>query len=349
MLINCPRCGFSQPKDRYCAQCGVDMDAFKPAQVSWFKKIIDNTLIQVSLVFAIAIFAGFYLYQQKHKSLLERVDYLKGVQVSSTENLPSNQINDTTVFEGSSTAAQNVSGEITDSNREAASAISAETNNLVASAPPTPSPSASTKENSKDNKTATNNKSPKIQVIYAEINKNLLQSFFEESQLTGQFMSFKDYSAGILPDIAKKISSANGIKILQKQEYNIQIGKNLQWFYGLKDRVDPELEIGMSTFIELSEGEDSTYRGNLQIQRSWREPGPPINPNMIQKKSFPAMFEINATSGFFISGIMPLKSNLENDDELTAIDIYKILKSEEFVRGETDFIIFVELANTSAK
>ncbi len=42
MLINCPRCGFQQPKDKYCAQCGVDMETFKPASPPALKRFFET-------------------------------------------------------------------------------------------------------------------------------------------------------------------------------------------------------------------------------------------------------------------------------------------------------------------
>ena len=29
-MIDCPRCGFTQPNDQFCANCGVNMTAFSP-------------------------------------------------------------------------------------------------------------------------------------------------------------------------------------------------------------------------------------------------------------------------------------------------------------------------------
>jgi hypothetical protein len=39
---------------------------------------------------------------------------------------------------------------------------------------------------------------------------------------------------------------------------------------------------------------------------------------------------------------MPTHSNLENEDALTSIDVYQILKSAKFRSGESDFVIFIE-------
>lgn len=74
MIIDCPRCGFSQPKDRYCANCGLDIDHFKPAPEPKLKALAQNTFIQITLVaiVVVALASGIYTAQQKTiKSQLE--------------------------------------------------------------------------------------------------------------------------------------------------------------------------------------------------------------------------------------------------------------------------------------
>lgn len=323
MLMNCPRCSFTQPQDKYCAQCGVDMETYKPIEPSFLKKSLGSTTFQVSILFLIALSAAFFLYQKKGQNIQARVSYLKGsFQINSTQNHPSDKALDPE--------------EVHDEDEEAAVATRA-SSFLGAAAPASEQVSAQptiggAKANPQKNI---------LRIIYAEVSKTLLQAIYYDSQSTGQFMNFKDYSAGIIPNLDKKFLSNPAVKILHQDESPLTIGKNMQWFYGLKDRLYPDLEIGMTTFIELGEADGPNYRGNLEIQRSWRErPGPAG----IQRRSFPAIFEIGGTSGFFISGVMPHRTNLENDDELVNIDVYKILRSDEFQRLDSDFVIFVELS-----
>lgn len=325
MLINCPRCGFSQPIDKYCAQCGVDMETYKPLEPSFFRKTFGSTAFQVTLLFLIAFGAAFFLYQKKSQNIQARVNYLKGTfQINSTENQPSAKA--TLAAAEDELADQEVAS--TEARSFVAPAGAATTSTAVAG-------------NKEVSASAAKSQSAVLRITYAEISKALLQNVFEDSQGTGQFMSFKDYSAGIIPNLDKKFLNNPAVKILHRDDSPITIGKNMQWFYGLKDRLYPDLEIGMTTFIELGEVDGANYRGNLEIQRSWRE-GP--GPTGIQRRSFPAIFEIGGSSGFFISSVMPHRSNLENDDELANIDVYKILKSEEFQRFDSDFVIFIEIS-----
>lgn len=60
MLINCPRCGFSQPKDQYCASCGVNIENFIPRKTSVVKKLISSTFFQVILVMGFALTTAYF-------------------------------------------------------------------------------------------------------------------------------------------------------------------------------------------------------------------------------------------------------------------------------------------------
>lgn len=337
MLINCPRCGFSQPNDKYCAQCGVDMETYRPAEKSFSKKLFGNTVVQLAALLIVAVGASVFLYNKDRHDLQSRVEYLKGgVQINSTNGQVSNsaEANSAQLFDGELPEVSAPSPSSADSPEAPGTAAAASTVAAIGEKKPD---EAATRTAARTG--------PIIRVFYAEVNRAALQRMFEESQSTGQFMTFRDdYSAGILPNIDKKLSPSNtNVKILHKEERTLESGKPMQWFYGLKDRIDPEQEIGLTTFVEMSEIESGNYRGNLEIQRSWRESVDGTRTTSLQRRSFPAIFEIGGSTGFFISGVMPYKSNLDSDDELTAIDIYKILKSEEFQRRGSDFVVFVEL------
>ncbi len=337
MLINCPRCGFQQPKDKYCAQCGVDMENFKPASPPAWKKFFGSPLVQLSLLVVIAGGVGVTLYQKGQRNLERRVSYLKStVQINSANNgepMPVSALASDTVAETPPTEQASQEPAATDANG-AVTAYKVTSPQEVAPA------SEKNDKDKKDARPVASAGAPHLVVYYAEVARGPLNRIVESSRRTGQFMNFNDYAAGILPKMDEALNAPH-VKILHKEDRPLNNSKTLQWFYGLKDRRDPSVEIGLTTFFELNEMDAGNLRGNLEIQRTWRE----MNPSgqvEIQRKSFPAIFEIGGDTGFFMSGVMPSQSNLENDDELTAMDVYKILRSPQFRMGDSEFVIFVE-------
>jgi len=87
--INCPKCGFYQPKDQYCASCGIDMKKHKAPQASLWKRLVGNWLFQLgALLIVVVVFTYWdgrspkenstdqdqsYLLSKPHKSELAKL------------------------------------------------------------------------------------------------------------------------------------------------------------------------------------------------------------------------------------------------------------------------------------
>lgn len=327
MLVKCPRCGFSQPKDQYCAQCGIDMTAFKPPRKSAFKRYATDPLMYLIIALLVIGVSITTLYKKDKTDLAQRVKFLKGsLQIASTNGHDAK-----TEATATPEAPQAVAAAETVAPAPSASA---------AAAPATPAASA-----------AVASGTTTAYIYYAEVPRRALDRLYEESQATGQFNSFGDYTAGILPDVQKRIT-AEGLKIRILEKSEKTIAKNQQWFTGMHD-AELDEDMGLSTFIELSETDNNVFRGNLEIVRNLREldnndkralaaidsstaaPAP-------QKNSYPAIFEMGPGSGFFISGVLPRKTRIAHEEELTRKGPFEILRSPAFQNKETEFVIFIE-------
>ncbi len=321
MLINCPRCGFQQPKDQYCAQCGVDMDAFKPVVPPLWKRVFGNHLVQLGLLLLIASLVGVTLVNRGIQGIADRSSR-STLQISQSE-APSYDTDATSedmvaiqqdpeapISEFDALNAQNLN-ETKDQKRKIAQTLQ-----------------------------------PTLSVTYAEVSQDFFRRLVEVSRVSGQFMDFQFYSAGIVPALQKRLEAAGANVLILKKEIRPLTEKNLQWFYGLKDQQNPNLEVGLNTYFELSGFDGNSLRGNVRITRNWREANP-SGGYQLQRRFFPAIIEIDSGSGFFIAGVMPRHSNLDADDDLTDIDVFKILNSQRFQKGESEFVIFVELMKDS--
>lgn len=70
-MVECPRCGFIQPDDRYCANCGLDSATYTPKPVPLYLRIINNTGVQLTaaLLIVASLIFGLYKNQQNHLEL----------------------------------------------------------------------------------------------------------------------------------------------------------------------------------------------------------------------------------------------------------------------------------------
>jgi hypothetical protein len=64
MLVNCPKCNFSQPKDTYCANCGIEMDTYRPEKKPILKVLLKNPLFHL-VIFLFASYFAYINYVQK--------------------------------------------------------------------------------------------------------------------------------------------------------------------------------------------------------------------------------------------------------------------------------------------
>lgn len=80
-MLNCPKCGFQQPRDQYCAKCGVDM--VKAAQAR--PKI---PAIAIASIAILAISVGWFLYAKRSQPPQLSTDSLASSQVTSKKGPP---------------------------------------------------------------------------------------------------------------------------------------------------------------------------------------------------------------------------------------------------------------------
>jgi hypothetical protein len=50
MTMDCPRCGFTQPRDQFCAQCGLNVEAALKQRPVWWRRVAASPRLYVGLV-----------------------------------------------------------------------------------------------------------------------------------------------------------------------------------------------------------------------------------------------------------------------------------------------------------
>jgi hypothetical protein len=332
MLIRCPKCGFQQPTDKYCAQCGVDIENFKPQSVSATKKFFTNPLMHLSLIVIAAGGIGFSFYQDyKSQQAAKPTPASRQLQVSSTTSGFNPQSADTAASAEQAAPPSETEGTAEVASTEVALTAAAQTSDAgtpadVEATAPTQTPTAAPAKNSG---------SPHLKIYYAEVTDPELQGIYEMSRGTGQFMSFGDYTAGILPEIEKRITPSNlNIKVLHREERAVEAKTPVRLAYG-------KPSVGLEIFIEPTGLDAQSFRGNMDVRRTWMELGANQTPKSFNK-SFPASIELTSAAGFFISGVLPRKTPVDNDNEIANINVFRILRSPAFQRGDTEFVIFIE-------
>lgn len=338
MLVNCPKCGFQQPTDKYCAQCGVDMETFKPAAPPLVQRIFGNTIVQLSLLVVVAGGIGTFLYKNG-PTKAETTASTRSSQLQINSNANSSETPPPFAdasFEGQmAPVPADLEAQATEGQPQALVATSGTPESAVA---------VGAGDATAEKRSVAAVSGPSLVVTYAEVPRASFQALVDATHTVpnGAYLDFNGYSAGILPGLREKLNGSNfRMTVLHKETRSVASAKTLQWFYGLKDPRTSS-DIGFTTFVMLADTDpnDNNLRGSMDVQRGWREPAP--NGFEYQRRNFPAEFEITTRTGFFMAGVMPPRANIPNEEELTSIDVFKILRSAPFQRGESEFVIFVE-------
>ena len=69
MMIECPKCGFIQPRDKFCAKCGVDVERFEPQKPPLYQRLLKNTVVQVIIAVCLvsAMLPTIYLHHSSQQ------------------------------------------------------------------------------------------------------------------------------------------------------------------------------------------------------------------------------------------------------------------------------------------
>lgn len=346
MLINCPKCGFSQPKDRYCAKCGIDMDVFQPPSPSALKTLLGNPALQIAFLAAIVAASYGYIKQKEAREIEKRIEFLAGgpetpaqpateattLDAAGTTSPPPTEVaNANTAELSADTIAPEGQATASPSDLEGAPETAAAA--FAARSAPSENPGTLTKSAEVP---------PPVSVMYAEVSAALIQKLEEEASARGQIESFGEVNYGLIPDIKARLRTPeanSNIKVIQSvRKVFTGLKSPLQWFLGSEENGQ---RIGFTTSISMTEMSETDLRGEVEIQRSMKE-GPDLQAPPV-RRSFPANLEIPKGAGVFMTGLLPSKDNLTVlEIDMYSKSILRIMTSEPFKKHETEFVIFFE-------
>lgn len=84
-MMECPRCGFSQPKDRYCASCGLDVDSYLAKPKPIWVRLLQNPNFHLSLIGFLIVGVITWIMYSRSGLVRHHVEKLLDVPLSSRE------------------------------------------------------------------------------------------------------------------------------------------------------------------------------------------------------------------------------------------------------------------------
>jgi hypothetical protein len=364
MMVNCPKCGFSQPQDQYCAKCGVDMIAYRPAQKPFIQRLVGSTAFQIVALGAVMAFTFAMVRQQQKAVVAERIAKIEnaanteviakpmtdeaskrsdfssaaGRSLSADEDLPPDaSLDDGESAESTSASTMNLAG--TKENEasgvaapEPAPALSASGN----AGPVTAEPSAANRQVKAAARTV------EVGIRFVEVPKAFLSELYNDPDSNSA--SYGPVQFGMVPDMSgrlKSLSSFQG-RILDSSEPKSVLDNGVANVYrGPTDEITGQ-KFGLWVMAGVSKVDETGSVLRVQIRRSLFDStaNPPIDDIRLPLPDA----RVPRGGGLYISGLLPRRTTLTDyETNLYRPDqVLRVLLSESFRARETDFVILIE-------
>lgn len=323
MMQDCPRCGFVQPEDRYCANCGLDIENYSPAKPGVLKQFTQNSgvLLSVLVLALVGIIAGLYIHQSKQ--IDERLEgpaiEPEAPTVSKRQNT---QPRPASPSPPKAKPAQTIKQEpvVKPGEAESLNAIAPEKQNTESEATASPT---------------------ELEVRFAEFNKNSLDELLSSGQVISESSSER---TATVPSTGSEFSSkTQGLTSLsggETRKLSINDPLNFEFISAVPGQGEgaPEEELGLSLQIMPSNisGDSITVEVTGLISVREADSGNVISVDLNGSYNF------SSKETLVISGFVPHQKIPEDDVNYFSGSPLTILSSEAFLNNNTEFLIILQ-------
>lgn len=336
-MVNCPKCQFNQPKDQFCANCGIDMLSYRPVQAPILSRLAKNWIVQLSSIVVVVIF-GVILIRAK-----DRAQFAESF--AALEQVTSRQHN----FLSKKPIAQKVSQNVAMASAQPptlvplpvaqeAAAVQPPITTLAASSATSSAGTVKVADTSIDSSGVF---PTKLKLVFAEITRSSLAALMGD---TRNIASFGSYFSGLLPDAQDKFRSLAmpGLTVLDSAS-DLQIKPN-QPIVVFKGSRDPQLEqnIGITTQITPTFIDEQGAHLQIEVKRTLRTPAGTAGP--LIEETFQEQMVLKKDSRAYMSGLLPHRILSEEEAHSLSANptILKVLATPEFQSSNSEFVLFIE-------
>jgi hypothetical protein len=315
MMITCPKCGFAQPEDRYCAKCGVDMESFKPSAPPLAKRILSSPILHILLAFVLVFIVIIFVRKHSQEEFISRVEFLKGGPTLMTRQ---------TLLRGGTAAAP------------AAPPVVPQ----IPAANTTPPERSAEPLREEENKRPTAD-SVHVRVLFAEVDHQSMENLRGYSRATGQFTEFGDFKAGALP-ANRKANSERGVRVLEHHEEKLD-REHLNASFTAGYHTGEDTELGLTYSITINQIDPNVIRGEIEVMHLFHE-STDLNDAPVRRTYPSTTFELSPGMSWMVTLNLPTAQQMppEGDEPSNPDGIMRIFQSPQYKSRQTEFTLFFE-------
>jgi hypothetical protein len=330
-MIDCPKCGFSQPQDIYCASCGVKMDSYTKKEKSFFMGLLTNWILQLGIL--IILIVGFVIYDKTRttkpvQAATPTADVANTFQRRETPPLPQPSNEEPQPVEAAAPLAKPAPQKIASGSTRSAGkgktlAELAQENDLTA----------------KDSASASKNNNPGIQISFYRITRPGLAEIQRSAQTS---TSAGQTIGGIVNDKKiKQLLASGDMQYLSGNRYKELDEKHPTVVF--KGQRHAEAARNMGVFIQLAPLK--TAENSVQMElKGWGV----LKLNEPDENYFSTEMTFTQNTAAFIAAFLPRDKTFSDEEkQLFESDrLLKVLNQEDFADGSTDMILIVEFSKS---
>lgn len=356
MLVRCPKCHFEQPKDPFCAKCGIEMANYKPPADTFIGKILKNATA-VFFIVVIALFAGTFYFFKTNRTQNENVGqgYKKSGLLSQRQyiNSTSPEIEVTGEQKGEAGGIGSQASEsppsVTSTHNEANVDAAKDIKNQ------SPEEIREHLENQLFRKEAGTKDEPpvaiakyEVKVYFAEVSSKGMDMLYQEARANGQ-MANTDFAQGVINmPMTRVLSYRDDFNVYSELSKTVEKNKPIDWFQGLKS-AGIDGDIGITHAVTIKDSPNGRLQLEVKISKRFQVGGQHSGAKSFQNADFigGGEFEIESTrtQTFYMAEILSKFPMSSQQEYLMAISPFEIYKSQNFLGGKTFSVFFYTIEN----
>ena len=313
MIIECPRCHFKQPQDQYCANCGVDMLAYKPVETPTHEKVLRSGVFQFFIVIILGLVVSYAVVQTDgSQQWIQKINRFAGFK--SMKNKKANlQEHSESSFKQNELQPQTVA---TPPPAAPVTPPTQNTTNTPVKSDLKQAPAAAVQPQSDQFK---------INITMYEINRETIEDILRKAQDL-----HSEGEVRIATLISNKDASNQFGQVLKSESLTIDKDQSKYVWVGSKTLSDPESMGFNFGFLSKRSADKSIVIDGILAKKH-------VNDNM--KLSFKIPTEANAVTLIVGKAMM---SYFEFDTELHQMPPFTIFNSDDFKNENSTFLIVIE-------
>ncbi len=335
-MHECPKCGFSQPKDRYCASCGIDIDAFQKQPEPWSQSLKKNTALHaaVAVVLIAGLFTGIYFSQRDaiNKTLSEALsvasvpDETETAMANDTDG-DRNEVAESSDDIDGDDQMENQSADDNDASLEGATLAGAGALNA---------------EGAEDGESGDDSINAEaidtLEVTYAEVPRALLQILAAEGQILNESATSRSILlkfSGAIPELRRQEWKPFLLSTMKTHKIQLNQPARENYSTNLKGR---EAEVGM--VVDLMPIQVSSEQVEFDLQLAFNLPtdlGNGVNASTVN-----GHYIVPHDTTLVIAGLLPQQSVKGEAIQAFSATPLAVLQSPEFLSGASEFVIFIQ-------